>query len=147
MNDELRKDIDRLQGGKTKALKVRYQELFDEESRSYNHAHLFRSIASRLQALSEGDLSQRARDRARALAVDVDIRLRAPDIQEELLFLPKTIDGTDRFLEKSLRQVARSVDWERQRKQFRPSENKYINSANGLIATLGLESRQLGWTI
>jgi hypothetical protein len=147
MNDELRKDIDRLQGGKTKALKVRYQELFGEESRSYNHAHLFRSIASRLQALSEGDLSQRARDRARALAVDVDIRLRAPDIQEELLFLPKTIDGTDRFLEKSLRQVARSVDWERQRKQFRPSENKYINSANGLIATLGLESRQLGWTI
>jgi site-specific DNA recombinase len=43
----------------------------------------------------------------------------APDIQEELLFLPKTIAGPDRFLEKSLRQVARSIDWERQRKQFR----------------------------
>jgi hypothetical protein len=78
MNDELRKEIDRLQGEKTKALKVRYQELFGEESRSSNHAHLFRRIAWRLQALSEGDLSQRARDRATALAVDVDIRLRAP---------------------------------------------------------------------
>jgi hypothetical protein len=31
-----------------------------------------------LQALSEGDLSQRARDRATAVAVDIDFRLRAP---------------------------------------------------------------------
>jgi hypothetical protein len=78
MNDELRKEIERLRGEKTKALRVRYQELFGEESRSSNQAHLFRRIAWRLQALSEGDLSQRARDRATALAVDVDIRLRAP---------------------------------------------------------------------
>ena len=78
MNDELRKEIERLRGEKTKALRVRYQELFGEESRSSNHAHLFRRIAWRLQASSEGDLSQRARDRATALAVDVDLRLRAP---------------------------------------------------------------------
>ncbi len=63
---------------KTKALKTRYRELFGEDSRSSNHAHLFRRIAWRLQALAEGDLSQRARDRATALAADVDIRLRAP---------------------------------------------------------------------
>jgi site-specific DNA recombinase len=43
----------------------------------------------------------------------------APQIQEELLFLPKTMTGPDRFTEKSLRQVARSVDWEWQKKQFR----------------------------
>jgi Recombinase zinc beta ribbon domain len=43
----------------------------------------------------------------------------APEIQEELLFLPKTLTGPDRFTEKTVRQVARSVDWECQRKEFR----------------------------
>jgi Recombinase zinc beta ribbon domain len=43
----------------------------------------------------------------------------APEIQEELLFLPKTVAGPDRFTEKSLRQIARSIDWDWQRKQFR----------------------------
>ena len=56
----------------------RYLELFGEESKSSNHAHLFRRVAWRLQALSEGDLSERARDRAATLAVDVDLRLCAP---------------------------------------------------------------------
>jgi hypothetical protein len=42
----------------------------------------------------------------------------APSIQEELLFLPKTIIGPDRFTEKGLRQVARSLDWDSQKKQF-----------------------------
>jgi DUF2924 family protein len=78
MNEELRKEIEQLRRQKPKALKLRYLELFGEESKSSNQAHLFRRIAWRLQALSEGDLSQRARDRAAALAVDVDLRLRAP---------------------------------------------------------------------
>ena len=78
MNEELRKEIEQLRRQKTKALKSRYLELFGEESKSFNHAHLFRRIAWRLQALSEGDLSQRARERAATLAVDVDLRLRAP---------------------------------------------------------------------
>jgi len=78
MNDELKKEIEQLRREKTKALRARYLELFGEESKSSNQAHLFRRVAWRLQALSEGDLSQRARDRATALAVDVDLRLRAP---------------------------------------------------------------------
>jgi erythromycin esterase-like protein len=78
MNDGIRKEVEQLRREKTKALRVRYFELFGEESKSSNHAHLFRRIAWRLQALSEGDLSQRARDRAAVLAVDVDLRLRAP---------------------------------------------------------------------
>jgi hypothetical protein len=78
MNDELRREIEQLRRQNTKALKARYRELFDEESRSSNHAHLFRRIAWRLQALSEGDLSQQARDRAAALAVEVDLRVYAP---------------------------------------------------------------------
>ena len=78
MNEDVRREIEQLRREKTATLKSRYRELFGEESRSSNHAHLFRHIAWRLQALSEGDLSQRARERAAGLAVDVDLRLRAP---------------------------------------------------------------------
>ncbi len=42
----------------------------------------------------------------------------APSIQEELLFLPKTITGADRITEKALRKIACSPDWEWQKKQF-----------------------------
>jgi Protein of unknown function (DUF2924) len=78
MNDAVRTQIENLRNEKTKALKARYRELFGEDSHSSNHAHLFRRIAWRLQALAEGDLSERARQRAVELAVDVDIRLRPP---------------------------------------------------------------------
>jgi site-specific DNA recombinase len=43
----------------------------------------------------------------------------APEIQEQLLFLPKTIVGPDSITEKALRQIARSMDWDWQRSQFR----------------------------
>jgi hypothetical protein len=43
----------------------------------------------------------------------------APDIQEQLLFLPKTLAGPHPITERALRQIARSVDWDWQRKQFR----------------------------
>ena len=76
MNDQVHKEIEALRTQKTKTLKVRYRELFGEEARSSNHAHLFRRIAWRLQALAEGDLTQRAQDRAAVLAVDVDLRQR-----------------------------------------------------------------------
>jgi hypothetical protein len=78
MNDQLRREIEQLRSEKTKALQMRYRELFGEQSHSSNHAHLFRRIAWRLQALSEGDLTQRARDRAMQLASDTELRLRAP---------------------------------------------------------------------
>ncbi len=78
MNLQVHQEIEALRKQKTKALKARYRELFGEESRSSNHAHLFRRIAWRLQALAEGELSQRARDRAVELAADVDLRLRPP---------------------------------------------------------------------
>src|SRR4051794_537854 len=64
MTEALAMEIERLRKLKTKALKTRYRELFGEESRSSNRAHLFRRIAWRLQAKAEGDLSERARKRA-----------------------------------------------------------------------------------
>lgn len=63
---------------KISALKKRYRELFGEESRSANKQFLFRRIAWRLQANSEGDLSERARRRAADIADDRDLRVRAP---------------------------------------------------------------------
>ena len=39
----------------------------------------------------------------------------APDIQEELLFLPRTITGKDLVHEKMLRPIAAEVEWKRQR--------------------------------
>jgi hypothetical protein len=70
--------IDELRGLNVAALKLRYREIFGEESRSSNKQFLFRRIAWQLQAKAEGDLSERARRRAAEIADDADIRTRAP---------------------------------------------------------------------
>ena len=59
-------------------LRARYAELFGEQTRVGNKLWLIRRIAWRLQALAEGDLSQRARHRAAELAHDADLRLSPP---------------------------------------------------------------------
>ena len=43
----------------------------------------------------------------------------APEIQEALLFLPKTVAGHDRVTEKRMRDVAQVIDWDRQQVMFR----------------------------
>jgi hypothetical protein len=78
MDAAMQHEIERLRKLKLKELKLRYRELFGEDSPSSNHQHLFRRIAWRMQAQAEGDLSERARHRAAQLAEDVDLRLRAP---------------------------------------------------------------------
>jgi len=58
-------------------LKVKYREVFGAESRSNHKQFLVRRIAWRLQANAEGDLSERARQRAMALAQEAELsRLR-----------------------------------------------------------------------
>jgi hypothetical protein len=42
----------------------------------------------------------------------------APQIQEQLLFLPKTQSGPDPVREKALRDIACSIDWDWQRNKF-----------------------------
>jgi hypothetical protein len=59
-------------------LRERYRELFGEEPRSWHRQWLFRRCAWRLQAVTGGDLSDRARRRAQELARDVDLRVRPP---------------------------------------------------------------------
>lgn len=78
MNPAVRSQIESLRKLQMRELKMRYRELFGEASASSNGPHLLRRIAWRLQAQAEGDLSQRARQRAADLAADVDLRVRAP---------------------------------------------------------------------
>ena len=60
------------------ALRGKYAEVFGEPTRTGNKTWLVRRIAWRLQALAEGDLSERARQRAAELAQDADLRLAPP---------------------------------------------------------------------
>jgi hypothetical protein len=59
-------------------LRRRYAQLFGETIRTGNKAWLVKRLAWRLQALAEGDLSERARRRAAKLAHDADLRLSPP---------------------------------------------------------------------
>ena len=71
-------EIENLRQMKPSALRIKYREVFGEESRSSNRQFLFRRIAWRLQANVEGDLSERARRRALEIADHADLRIRAP---------------------------------------------------------------------
>ena len=59
-------------------LRQRYAEAFGESTKSANKVWLRKRIAWRLQASAEGDLSERARQRAALLANDADLRLSPP---------------------------------------------------------------------
>ena len=72
-------EIEKLRQMKVSALRLKYCEVFREESRSSNRQFLFRRITWRLQAKLEGDLSERARRRALEIADDADLRIRAPE--------------------------------------------------------------------
>jgi len=61
-----------------KQLREKYAEVVGEPARSGNKTWLIRRIAWRLQANAEGDLSERARRRAKELANDADVRLTPP---------------------------------------------------------------------
>jgi Protein of unknown function (DUF2924) len=65
-----------------KQLRTRYAEVYGEGTSASNRTWLIKRIAWRLQALAEGDLTERARRRAAELANDADLRLYPPkDLQ------------------------------------------------------------------
>lgn len=43
----------------------------------------------------------------------------APDIQEEILFLPRTTRGRDAIKEADIRPIAKTLDWNKQRQMWR----------------------------
>jgi hypothetical protein len=90
-----------LQRQSVAALRQRYAELFSEPTRAGNRAWLIKRIAWRLQARAEGDLSERARQRAAELARDADLRLCAPRA-----LLPAVVEASN----SAKRQAARAHD-------------------------------------
>jgi hypothetical protein len=73
------KEVAALRHMSTQELLARYAELFGEVVwKTGNRVWLVKRIAWRLQALDEGDLSERARRRAAELANDADLRLSPP---------------------------------------------------------------------
>ena len=78
MNTDTYKEIMSLTRMTVGELREKYLEVFGEETRSHHKDFLRKRIAWRLQALAEGDLSERARRRAEELADDADLRIRAP---------------------------------------------------------------------
>ena len=73
-------------------LRQRFSEVFGEATSASNRTWLVKRIIWRLQALAEGDLSQRARRRAEELACDADLRLNAPQPKNHpLVAVPSTV--------------------------------------------------------
>lgn len=62
----------------TRELREKYEEVFRETCRSNHRTWLIKRILWRIQANAEGDLSERARQRAAEIANDADLRVKAP---------------------------------------------------------------------
>src|SRR5450755_3196318 len=78
MDTAILMEIENLRRASLAGLREKFREVFQEETRSRHRKHLFRRIAWRLQALAEGDLSERARGRAQQIAQDASLRTVAP---------------------------------------------------------------------
>jgi hypothetical protein len=78
MNPAIGQQLAQLQRLTTPQLRTRYAELFGEHTPANNRVWLTKRIAWRLQALAEGGLSERARQRAAELANDADLRMNPP---------------------------------------------------------------------
>jgi DUF2924 family protein len=74
----IKKEIAALRQMTVAQLRNRYEDIFGQQPRSRHKEHLLRRIAWKIQAISEGDLSERARLRAAALADDACMRLSIP---------------------------------------------------------------------
>jgi hypothetical protein len=74
------RELAALEGMTPAQLRQKYAEIFHEQSRSGHKAWLIKRIIWRMQALAEGDLSERARQRALEIANDADLRVMAPHI-------------------------------------------------------------------
>jgi hypothetical protein len=91
----LAKELAALERMTAAELRDRYAEVFGEPAASGNRAWLGRRVGWRMQALAEGDLSERARTRATELSRDADLRVtrRVRPLHDARLFLFSTAPG------------------------------------------------------
>ncbi|MFN9282824.1 MAG: DUF2924 domain-containing protein [Planctomyces sp.] len=76
-------EVAALQRMTVKELRAKFADVCGDETRSGNRAWLIKRIAWRIQANHEGGLTERARQRARELACDADLRLSAPRMRPQ----------------------------------------------------------------
>jgi Protein of unknown function (DUF2924) len=82
MHPSLADEIAALERLRVPELRARFAVVFGEPTQAHNKVWLVKRIAWRLQALAEGDLSERARRRAGELVNDADLRLSPPRADE-----------------------------------------------------------------
>jgi Protein of unknown function (DUF2924) len=79
MNLNIANELATIRKMSNRQLRGKFAELFGHDARTCNNrVWLIRRILWRIQALAEGDLSERARLRATELANDADLRLSPP---------------------------------------------------------------------
>src|SRR4051812_608005 len=93
------------------ALALRFEELVDE------------GVVRTYRELAEVGHVSRPR-----LSQIMQLAQLAPDIQEQVLFLPPTLEGPDRVFESQLRLIARVIDWEKQKELFRTFQDARDNA-------------------
>ena len=98
MQLNIAKEVAALRRLTTKQLREKYGEVFREPTLANNRAWLTKRIAWRLQAQAEGDLSERARQRAAELANEADLRLSPPK--------DSAVAGADQTCTRTLRDQA-----------------------------------------
>jgi hypothetical protein len=94
MQLNIAKEVAALHRLTTKQLQDRYANVFGEATQANNRAWLVKRVAWRLQALAEGDLSERARQRAAELANLADLRSSPPRTSVVSEELERTHTGT-----------------------------------------------------
>ncbi|MEX0678374.1 MAG: DUF2924 domain-containing protein [Pirellulales bacterium] len=77
MNLNVGKELAALRRMSPGDLRSRYAEVFGETTNTHHKEWLIKRIIYRMQVLAEGDLSERARQRASDLANDADLRRKA----------------------------------------------------------------------
>jgi len=75
--------------------------------------------------ISEGEITDQAElarlgqvSRARVTQI-MNLLLLAPGIQEEILFLPRTLSGRDLIRERHIRPITSALDWRKQRRMWK----------------------------
>ncbi|GIW90219.1 MAG: hypothetical protein KatS3mg109_0651 [Pirellulaceae bacterium] len=82
MKIDIEREVAALKKMSTGQLCERYAELFGEPTRTRNRTYLIRKIAWKMQALIEGGLTERARQRAEELARNAELRVMPPKVSE-----------------------------------------------------------------
>ena len=78
MDLNIEKEVAALRRMTVNELRGKYTTVFGENTNARHKEWLVRRITWRMQALAEGDISERARQRAAELANDADLRTSAP---------------------------------------------------------------------